>query len=98
MESGTGYACRPSDRRLVAVSTGTRDKRTAHAIASMADQLHARAEFSVLDAIADGPMTLLETYAEYRTDARLADTKRALDDVDLAPLVGRGMARSPGAT
>jgi integrase len=76
-----------SDRRQVAVSTGTSDKRTVHAIERMVEQLHSRAEFRVLDAIADGRKTLLETFAEYRNDAQLGDTKQALDDVDLEPMV-----------
>jgi integrase len=73
----------------VAVSTGTGDKRTAHAIERMVEQLASRAEFSILDSIADGRTTLLQTYAEYRTDAHLLDAKQAIDDADLEPLIDR---------
>jgi integrase len=76
-----------SDRRRVRVSTGTADKRTALAIDRMIGTLHERAHHDVLDAVADRDQTLLELYADYRDDSTVADTRAALDDVDLAPLV-----------
>lgn len=76
-----------SDRRLVAVSTGSSDKRTVRALERMVESLRDRGEFDVLDAIADGRKTLLQVYAEYRSDVELSDVKVELDDMDIEPLV-----------
>lgn len=76
-----------SDRRLARVSTGTTDKRAAIAIGNMVDDLAARAETRVLDAIADGRVTLYSVYAAYRTDQHIAEVQASIDDVDLDPLV-----------
>jgi integrase len=78
---------RRSDRRLVQVSTGTRDRRTATAIGRMVSELEDRGERAVLDAVADRRRSLLDVFASYRDDARLADFKGALDDTDIEPLV-----------
>ena len=85
------------DARLAQVSTGTKDRHTAVAMARMVAELESRAEFAVLDAVADHRRTLLSLFAAYRGDARLDAFKRGLDDQDLEPLVsewnGGGNAR-----
>jgi len=89
--SGTGAAywtrVLGSDGRLTQVSTGTKDRRTALAIARMVCELEARGEFKVLDAVSTHQRQLLHLFAAYRGDARLEVFKNNLDDVDLDPLV-----------
>ena len=53
----------------------------------MVESLRDRGEFDVLDAIADGRKTLLQVYAEYRSDVELSNVKVELDDMDIEPLV-----------
>jgi integrase len=76
-----------SDGRSVRVSTGTANKTTARAIESMVASLKARADFPLLDSVADGETALLTLYSAFCGDSGPSDVKASLDDVDLSPLV-----------
>ena len=76
-----------SDRRWKRVTTGTGDKRTATVIGAMVDALVARRDWSILDAVCAGRLTLGRVWDAYRLDAELTEFRQQLDDVDLEPLV-----------
>jgi len=76
-----------SDKRSVRVSCETSDPHTADAICEMRNALQNRGEFSLIDGLTDRTISPLALLAEYRRDPMLAEAKKALDDIDLGPLV-----------
>jgi site-specific recombinase XerC len=76
-----------SDKRSVRVSCETSDPATADEICEMRNALQNRGEFALIDGLADRAISPLALLTEYRRDPMLADAKKALDDIDLEPLV-----------
>jgi integrase len=89
MKHGKTYRVRVqrSDRRWQRVTTGTPDRRTAVAIATMVSGLIARREWSILDAVCANELTLGRVWDAYRYDPHLNEFRATLNDVDLEPLV-----------
>jgi hypothetical protein len=76
-----------SDQRWQRVTTGTSHRPTAVLIGAMVGALIARREWTLLDPICRGELTLGDVWDAYRIDSKLTDYRAALDDVDLEPLV-----------
>lgn len=76
-----------SDKRSVRVSCETSDPATADEICEMRTALQNRGEFSLVDGLADRTISPLALLIEYRKDPMLTEAKKALDDIDLEPLV-----------
>lgn len=78
-----------SDKRSVRVSCETTDPATADEICDMRNALQNRGEFSLIDGLADGDISAMALLVEYRKDPMLVEAKKALDDIDLEPLVNQ---------
>jgi integrase len=76
-----------SDRRWRRITTGTGDRRTAKQIGSMVSTLVARRDWTILDAVCSGALTLGKVWDAFRLDAQLVAFRSALQDVDLEPLI-----------
>jgi hypothetical protein len=76
-----------SDKRSARVSCETTDPATADEICDMRNALQNRGEFALIDGLADKEISAMALLVEYRRDPMLVEAKKALDDIDLVPLV-----------
>ena len=76
-------------------STGMTSVTLANAVRRMLDHLEAQREWTLLQALADGRLTVDRLYDDFAAD-RLDETEAALSDVDLEPLVKEWAAKPRG--
>jgi integrase len=81
-----------SDKRSVRVSCETSDPKTADEICAMRNALQNRGEFALIDGLVDRTISALALLVEYRRDPMLGEAKKAIEDVDLDPLVSEWYA------